>query len=92
MELPDEYKNGRMEVYRTEKAIVKLYFPCLTPEERQVRENDLKKALVDFYHSCVDAGIDWDELMANARKEKEEKKKRHEKWLKENPGIMDELT
>ena len=38
---------------------------------------------------CSVCGFVYDEEMGCPE---EEIKKRHEKWLKENPGIMDELT
>lgn len=79
MELPEEYKNGRTEVYRTERAIVTLHFPVLTPEERKKREKALEKALSDFYHGCVDHGIDWDELVERSRAKRQEILSRLEK-------------
>ena len=35
--------------YRTKKAIVRIHSPILTDEERIAREEEAKKALVQFY-------------------------------------------
>lgn len=35
--------------YRTEKAIVRIRQPILTAEERKIREENVKSALVQFY-------------------------------------------
>lgn len=72
MELPEEYKNGRTEVYRTERAVVTLHWPVLTPEERKIREKRLEKGLEDFYHACIDHGLDWDEIVKKARAKRKE--------------------
>ena len=35
--------------YRTEKAIVRIHSPILTDAERKAREEEVKKAIVQFY-------------------------------------------
>ena len=34
-------------------CIVRVHHPILTPEEREKREEEIKKALVEFYKDCM---------------------------------------
>lgn len=62
----------RIEVYKTEKAIVRLHFPDLTDEERERRRKKLEQALVEFYKSCVDSGVDWEKFVVQSTAQKED--------------------
>ena len=34
------------------KGIVRIHHPILTEEERKIREEQIKKALIEFYKEC----------------------------------------
>ena len=42
-------------VYEDEKSIVRIHRPILTDEERKAREDEVKKALVQFYKERMKA-------------------------------------
>lgn len=56
----------------TEKAIVRVYRPILTPEEYARRRKLAEEGLKRYYKRVVAAGVDWDE---SARKGLEEIRK-----------------
>ena len=47
----------------TEKAIVRVYRPILTPEEKAKRIKTVEAALKRYYMRVVASGVDWDEAV-----------------------------
>lgn len=60
----------RIYEFRSEKAIVKVHKPILSPEEYERRRKVCEKGLERFYKSVVAMGIDWDEAVRKARMKK----------------------
>ena len=53
--------------HATEKAIVRVYRPVLTPEEYARRRKRCEEALARYYRNVVASGIDWDEAVRSGR-------------------------
>lgn len=51
----------------TDKAVVRVYRPVLTPEEYARRRKRCEEALARYYRNVVASGIDWDEAVRSGR-------------------------
>lgn len=51
----------------TDKAVVRVYRPVLTPEEYARRRKIVEEGLVRYYKRVVASGVDWDEAVRSGR-------------------------
>lgn len=57
IQVPEGYKLAYHS--ESEKAIINVYRPILSEEEREKRMQELKRAAINYVKICMDAGIEF---------------------------------